>query len=586
MRRRPSVADCDAAAVKLTWPALGAAALATLLALAPARAVDLTEAMDQVPAKAAAVVIVPSLVELSDAIGGFAADLGLTGPEFQDTLGMFKRQVGMTDGVNDDGTLMIVVLGGEHLAPADDADTTGRPDVLLMMPVTDYATFISSIQGNPNEPVTQFRLPSGHVGFARHQMGYAVLSEHRQVVQDYQPAKQGEALLERASRLGREHLQQADAAIYLDATQIDPQAWSRIAHLSAAPQVPGGTTLDTFMPTCLAQAQTIVQTLNMTDQGVAVAMAIHAKPNSSLAAMVGPGSSQASDVLAKLPDQAFVLAGAIDTDMLDVSQLLSSAAEARPGPLGETLAGMAQLVDQIQSTASALYSPEADAFAGSLLNVLNVYQVADGEAFVESFEQFLRSLAGKQVPVLNGLGQSVAIDVNYVRNAFELEGHQIDQYELRLNIPQTLIDQTPALALLAAPQQGYITTKDNFLLMTSRLDAQILRRGLRAMDQASGIGSTGTISAERSIAMPANAAVEMFISLSGMAEAYNAWASLVGRDALNVPLDLPPVVVGVAVDNRVLATRVYAANRTIRWAAETVRKLRPATGETDAEAAP
>lgn len=223
--------------------------------------------LDRAAAGAEVVVVIPSLSGLSQAIATFGGETGLDrmAPEFADTLGAFKRQMGWLEGVDDEGAILIVVskLGdaiaaeltaeaeapmapahavvqpvpadGSAPKPAVDegpADSHGdadhaprpRPEAVMLVPVKDYKAFVAQLGGDPAADTTAvtFQNLDGREndGYARLLDGYAVMSDKLETVEAYTPAKNGQAMTDAMGGLVSEYLNGGDSLILINVAAL------------------------------------------------------------------------------------------------------------------------------------------------------------------------------------------------------------------------------------------------------------------------------------------------------------------------------------------------------------------------------
>ncbi|MFN4244188.1 MAG: hypothetical protein ACK4PI_13235 [Tepidisphaerales bacterium] len=102
------------------------------------------DVMKVVPADALGVLKVRNIGEVSTKWGDFAAKLGIAAfsPELADPLGGLKSELGVEQGLREDGELGVVLLPASAW-PGDDAEDS-EPAVVVLIPVTDYAAFLGN----------------------------------------------------------------------------------------------------------------------------------------------------------------------------------------------------------------------------------------------------------------------------------------------------------------------------------------------------------------------------------------------------------------------------------------------------------
>jgi hypothetical protein len=188
---------------------------------------EVPAALSQAPQDAQLVFIVPSMSQFSGKLAMLNQNLGLDIPELADALGTFKAETGIGDGMNDTGSAMLVI---HDLATA--IDTGEEPDILLILPVTDYAAFVAGFQEEGAAPagagVTQVTMPDGQAGFARESGGYAILGNKEDAVANFTPGGDAGVIGGRVGSLGAKSLSESDAAVYIDLEALAPSLMPKI----------------------------------------------------------------------------------------------------------------------------------------------------------------------------------------------------------------------------------------------------------------------------------------------------------------------------------------------------------------------
>lgn len=598
-----------------TGPALLGAAVvvASMGALTkPAAAQDVQAALGRAPQSAEAVLIVPNLASLNEQIAQLKTNLGLPMPELDDALGAFKQSMGMVNGVNDDGSLIIAV---PDLAKAIAEDT--EPQFVMLMPVADYGAFVGNLAagdaapGAAAEGVAAISLPDGQPGFVRELDGYAVLGESRELVEGFQPGDNAQAIIQSVGQLGQRYLGDADMLFYVDLARLAPTLVPMIdeAMGQQAADVEGQIAAGLIDPAIAGNAQAILQayadagkallengtgllvTLDLTDQGVALTQAMGYKPGSSLAEFFGEGRAQPQG-LSQLPEQPFIFAAAVDMDALDIASLYRGFIESLPqgqqNPLAQNVEQWMPLIEQVNYCSSVFYAPtEMAMMSGSILNTVSVVDVDDPEAYLRAFKAYIQAMDGMKIPAgpnpLAGPGAegapaelTISYTSNFTENVLQLQGVQVDQYQLTTNLPPEMMQQMgPAAGFMTmfTNYSGYIAVKDGKVLITTTPDPQLVTKGFQTIEQGGGIGAAGAISRIRDDALPPNASAEAYISVGGIAQAANLFLGMFGMPPIQVPADLPPIAAGLGAQDNSAAYRVYVPLETIKFVVDTAQTL-------------
>jgi hypothetical protein len=570
---------------------------------------DLADALDQLPPEAQVVIVVPNLASLNQKIAALKTALNLPVPELEDAVGALKREMGMVQGVDDNGAALIIIQN------ITDQVTKGvDPQMLIMVPVTDYGAFVGNYGGTTGADITPLTIMGTGSGFGKQVGNYALMAELEQTVENYAPANAGEAFAQKFGPLGQQYLGSEDILVLVDLEKLGPvvtplvdnaiaEMKQQFEHLVEAEMMDAATAesmssiyevYGSAAKAVLKDANGLLLGLDLADEGVGLAKVFHYKPESVMAELFPGGSSDAAATLQQLPQQPYIFAAAFDAKAVAVGKLYEKLIAALPDPKNNPMvAGYEHwlpMVDQVKSMATALYAPsEAGMMSGAMLNSLSIIQTEDAAAYVESFRKYLTAINATSVgmPAATGPGQATQPAVTYTTsftpNALQIEGVKIDQYQLQLTYSPQMMQQMGPLAPVimmfgGSGYSGYIAADGNHVLMTTVTDPQLISRGLQGLKGKAGLGTSPQIRQLQQSALPAQPVMESYLSLDGMAEAANAFMPMFGAPPIVVPDDVPPVAMGMSIADQSIAARMYIPTRTVQFAIDTVQGLMASMG--------
>lgn len=571
----------------------------------------------QASAEAQVVLVVNNMEALSQQIASLRESLGLPLEDMNDVLGLFKRESGMINGVNDRGALLVVIEG-----VADAIQNDVPPEIFLLVPVEDYQEFIGNYGGAADAAgeVTAVTLPQGQDGFSKSINGFAVMGRTEQAVQGYQGSGNAERLLTLAGTLGRQYLADADVAVVVDvealAAALRPQIEAAAAEAQAQVQMMGEAGVDASGADMAQQifeiyaqgASAIVDSatgavwaLDFAEEGIAQTTSVHYKADSALSKVLPGGESQATQTLARLPAQPFVFAGSVDARAIDMTSLVEAVLSAFPedqqNPIMSLYRDSLPLLEQTQSMASAFYAPVRGAMMGpGMFNTLNVYRVDQPAEFLAEYRQMLEKMNGLEVPVggAGGVAAGAEMDADagaevapgpvvtyrtsYTPNALQIEGKLVDQYQLQVEWPPEMMQQMGQLGPLMSMfgmggYTGYLAATDEYVVMTTTPDTQLIGAALQGVEETVGIGTGGVVQQVRQDAFEKTPVAEMYLSVQGLAQTANMILPMLGGPAIEVPADVPPLAMAVMVEDQSVSLRTYVPMRTVEFVFETVSSL-------------
>ena len=511
---------------------------------------------DHAPAGAEVVWAVPTLEGFSDRIAAFAAETGLDrhAPHLGDALDAIKDELGVNQGVDDDGSLMVVVSG---LAAAIDASLDDNPDnddlkptALLLVPVRDYAAFVTAMGGNPDDDATPVTL-NGSRGFARAVPGYAVIADSAEAVAAYAPGAGGNAVTEAVGDQVGPWFEQGQSLVYVDVAAMAPSLKSAIAlgmeemnremeegkTASMVMLVPLMTAYSGMLDELIDGTDTLALTLDLDNDGLGLTMGGRLNEGSEMAKMLRPAAAdgEKGSLLTRMPDQPHLFAAAADLTRIDTTALSDAvrrvatqvkaaadddqAADGAPDPFAglpidkmvDLYLEMMQVAPDATAMGSVMYAPDPAAMmSGGFFKQLNVTQTADAEGALERQEKVMAKMNDLVIPLpgFGGGGHAghqhdghahddeepgvdIRFETTYTEDAIEINGTQVDQFQVKTVLPPEMMQQFGPAAMVMGNTNsgGYLAAKDGHVLATTVTDPQLVTQGLKALEAEDGLGA-------------------------------------------------------------------------------------------------
>jgi hypothetical protein len=138
----------------MRWRSMLAAAVAAagLTAVVPAHAQTVQDALKVVPRDAMAFVVISHINEADARLSDLAEQLKLPLPG--SVLKLAKAQLGISKGLNDEGTALVALI--------PDPDLDSEPVGVFFVPTTDYKALLQELKAkNPDAEITEFQPPKG-----------------------------------------------------------------------------------------------------------------------------------------------------------------------------------------------------------------------------------------------------------------------------------------------------------------------------------------------------------------------------------------------------------------------------------------
>lgn len=559
-------------------------------ALAAPKAV--TAVLDQASAETEIIILIPNLSVFADKLKLLSTSFGINNPDMQDPLASFKRESGLSAGLQDDGAVAVLISGVQLEGGAP-------PVVQMLLPVSDYKALVSAVGGDPAQAVTQVKLGSGPPAFVRQVGSFAVFSDKSENIANFKPAGAGAAMAAAAGKLGNHYLDTTDVAVLLNMPVFAPKLREQakkgfaeaLAQIDNNPNQPAGEVMiaksiinlySTGIDSVLRDATSLVFNLDVKPAGIGLTYSTQFKPDSELGKMFTTGAGGAPK-LDMLPNSPYLFATSMNFQGVAFVPIIEKAMAAIPaeqgGPILKMMRDSMTLTRQLKAGATAYYapSPGAPIGPGSLMSGVNVFQADDANAYAKTYKDYVTSLNGTKldIPAPNAANadpnapapavESISFVSSVTPNVLKIDGVDVDQYQFIYNFPPAMMQQMgPAAPLMMAMgmtgQSGYLAPVNGHVIVTTSLDAQLINKSVAAVraKPGSGLGSDKDINTVRA-ELPPDASMEMFVNVGELIKMGKNIAAMMGAAqpaAADAPA-LPPVGMGIGVNTSGVAGRLF-----------------------------
>ncbi|MBI1372084.1 MAG: hypothetical protein GC159_04905 [Phycisphaera sp.] len=543
-----------------------ALALAVIAAVGmPARAAA-PAIIKQIPDTAPGFLVVSNLSEASKKIALLDEQLGLANPMMQNALAFAKTSMNMVQGINDNGSLVVVV-------PSMPADPGAEPPVIMLIPVTNYGAFLKNFGVDGGAGVSPIQL-QGEPGFAKQLGAYAVVGNQQDTVASFQ--LQNNQFSERAGVLGNKVMTDSDVTIYLDYTKLGPmlQPMVMMSMMQLQEQMknqpagtPGEKLGQAFMGiwsevvnAFMRDAQAMVIGLDIDENGIGLSGSAQFKAGSPLAATFGKSPTKPIQ-LDRLPSRPYLMASAIDMSTLPVAEWAKAVAAKMPDDAFGTMMKNSLKVFELNTgqTQQAYYAPGAGAAPGaSLFNSVSVFTTDNPKAAVKAQRQIIVDMA--KLELMPGMKYLTS----YEEDVMQVEGKQVDQYSMRMQIPPDQMAQLgPAAMFLGQDMGGYMVATDKAVIMTSGADPKLIKEAIGVADGGGKLGADAGIQAVQNELHPHRVS-EAYISVDNLTKMVGGFAALFMPGVnFSMPADTPPIATSVSVHNGGMSVREYVPMKVI-----------------------
>lgn len=502
-------------------------------AVAPAvdaaqRAAALNDALNALPANAHIAIIIPSAAEASRKALMLSEALTLPLPIMGDPLQEMKRELGINQGMDDNGPVVIYF----DLA----ADLAGwNPPVVMLMPATDYAAFVGNFQGNPDADVTELVMPGG--GFARKVGRFAAMSPHRELVEQLVPANNAKGVLGRLEARTAKALAGNDVSVMMDFAALRPMMEGPLEEMLADAErelnrerefddmppalrkyiVPLFSLFRDVSRAFVAESELATAGLSASELGLALNSSAHFKGDGSFAKfLAGPGRD--TDLFKALPAEGYIMAASNDARAIRFDLLFAKLRELFPAA---EFAELTKMIDSVEGlvktndhTVMGYYMPAGAPELGvpPQIKTLGVTKATDPKAYLAAMQRMIAALNELKLDIPDpdadpdaGEVMTFKIDSAYTPAQREIEGVAVDMYKIDVVLPDRLQEQMQfmmdagdmAMLNAALHQTGLLANVDGHVLVVDQDNEALLGSAIRALRAGDGLGANEAVAQMR-----------------------------------------------------------------------------------------
>lgn len=524
-----------------------------MLALSPALMAAEPAVLAALPAGAPITIVVPSMSGLSKKIAMVNQKLQLNIAEMEDVLSFAKAMGGVNAGLDDGGALGVAMLS------LPDPKAGGEPDVLLLIPVSDYKAFMGNfgVQDAAEGAATQIVF-GGDQSFCRKSGKYAVVGRNKESVEQYKAGAAGD-LAKRSGDVGRSSLDRSDLLMTFDLQKIGPTVKDAIVSEMSRQReqlknLPNGEMaagmLDLYsdgIQSLLRDGEIAVVGMNVSDAGFSLGYTAQFKPGSKLAAAFARGADKPL-ALNRLPSKPFIVAATMNLKGLPLEDWLKqiSAKFPKGDSMGALFTSAMSMMKLMQGeTQQAYYTPNLGGGGPpSLFNGVTVLNVNDPAAYNVAFKEYMNSLNAFK------LGDQPMYQVSHTEKAKKIGGVDVDKYEMKINMPpEQMAQMGPAAMFLTQGMTGYSVVKDKTVIQSMGPDESLITDALAAADGSGKMDSTAGLAEVRK-ALPPSRIMEMYLGVGTLAQMANGLLAFFAPGmVMEVPADLAPIGMSVSSSN-------------------------------------
>jgi hypothetical protein len=565
------------------------AAITAFVFCAKARA----DVFEQVPADSAGVVKIKSLESLNTKVAKMAKTFGLDeiSPDFKDPLASALEKGHMTKGIDKSGDAALAIF-----APDKKGEGADEPQALALIPVSDYKAFVGNFEpadggGDGVTAVKDPNNPSATMYIAEHGK-YAAMSDKKELL----ARKVGLKLTGAA----RKESDAKDVIVYVNIPAVRAKVLPELkAHRQEAlDQVKQGlesnAQLKQFAPVagvvvnqCLdfaqnfmQDAQAVVFSLNLTDEGLAGGGLVEFSEGSEMGKTVAQLKPGSTPLLAGLPDRKYFAFGGASMDPAVTSKIASQFLDPIIKELkssgGDTGKQIADAVEAGKNAASsATHSASGYVVPTGALgqeSIIQAVSVVNGDAkkLNESYKTLLAATT-KLMSMAPKENNPVKAKFELTPNAKTIDGVKLDAFTMKMeldeNDPQAAQAQQMMAMIYGPNGMGGVIgeVNDRTLIITQGATDKLIAETIAsARDDKDVLSDTPGVKAV-SAQLPDRRVLEYYVALDNIVTSAVKYAQGFGLQVkLKLPQNLPPLGVSASTDGPAARMDVFVPAQTVQ----------------------
>ncbi len=580
--------------------------LAALLVLASGlmaqnKASDVLSLVDE---KSDIVIVVPSIAEANKAAAQFIKDLQLPLPipPMEKPLNMLFMQVGIMDGIDENGSAAMVV---SDLKAAMDGDD---PVFYFLLPIADEAKITAAFKEKAEavegeEGMFETRVQGAGRVYYKVMGKYLVLGPNARGPASAKQAKDPAALLKKAGTLGRANMAEGQIFAYVNVANFGP-ALSELVKEGFAEfeeeldhnagdaelEIIGGVEsvkaivqmVESAVHTTLTETDAAVASLDLSKAGVKLNVAAQFKPDTQLGKMFAQSPSGELS-LDRLPNENFMIAGAFNMQQIPVEPLIKAIEEdivpkiPADSPVGDLVRGYVASIDatqHVKNSEFAWYLPTND--TESPVRMGYVYELDDPGAYMTKQRKALKQITRGLERVLELAkaqdDDAPGLSVVYKEEAEQIDGVTVDILKVKIVPPDDAAAEMammPASILAMMDQTTYLGVKGNTMIGAQGGGKALFSKIVKASDGSGKLTSHAAIAAARK-RLPGDRFAEAYFNVGGYLQMVMTMMSKVmaqqGMQGLALPAvpDMPPIAFSGSQKDSALGLSVDVPLQTIK----------------------
>lgn len=406
----------------------------------------LPDVLEKIPDNADAVIVLKDLKAVSTKIANTATRLNLPVPP--DPIGIFAQRIGITRGLDQNGSLALYVAVPETAAPE------AGPPIVLLIPTTDSKALLEGL--NPSSPengISTVTLPNdaADTGYVATIGNYVALAQNKDLLTQFLSNKT--SIQSKLSASVKTAFENNDLVVFANVPHFRDrviksiQAFKPMIGMMMAMQAQGDpastamvsdmmTGMITGMEQIITDGDAAVETVRITDAGITLGFGAVLKPGTPSGNFIAAQKPLVSPALTGLPNGKYILAGTGVWDPVTMGKLVgffgdlivknpSLANSPKLEAVKKNIEMQKQSIEMTTGARFALYEQEG-ASNGPFSVVINADVTDSGK-----YKKLVRANVDNSIAATEAMQQGIAVSLVKKEETFSVRGVVVDEYDLK-----------------------------------------------------------------------------------------------------------------------------------------------------------
>lgn len=530
---------------------LAASVLMPIVALA-----EVPPALDRVPVDAPIMVSMRSVSQFVNNMEAFTKVLPQgAGAQFGQIKDLLK-----TPGVNAQGSAAIAVMSVEQ--------DMNDENFVAIVPVSDYAAFAKHFNAT-GSGVEEVQIEGNTSYIKSLDGGFAAIGQNKAMVEAFAGKPGSRSAIESLlGPNGKAVAEGKDAVIIANMPVLSPKIKEGMkearANMEGMGEAMAGNlaVLDFFEPALTRDGQAGVLALSMGERGIKLDMAGQFKEGSEWGNYF-TGKGNGGSLIAALPNEAFLLAFAIDSSSAGLRSMFKKLAEVQTKAAPGLMAGMNPIAMADKFDGFGIFLGESPAPIGGLfLNTTYFMRSSDPAALLKMTREAITGMNGKTEG-------GVRFTTTYEPGRQKIGDVNADLWTMRMqgdpNSPEgAMVGQMSQMLFGPNGMQGFIGEVPGGVVATYARNSEMFGKQVASFREGNGLSKDPGV-AKVGSELPANRTMEGYIGIKSILNTVSGFLGMMGgAPNLEVPQDMPPIGFGGTTDQGGVRVAVWVPAEVIK----------------------